>query len=256
MTAAPTRRSGFTSGSNDTDGASFRGLISLRAVEAPPEDPPREHRDGQRDEAEAEPPHARAAARTTPQTDTDDRGEPTPTSTQAPATKQETTSVVDGVNPWTVELPANVTAKNSRSAFRDLLEGPLETVPMVLPEPIANALQEYALQLAIAGTPVSKQTLVAHALAYAYGNQQEWVSAIPGDGRRRGAPKHLTHGARKTTFRLPVKLNEATLRLLLRTLRGREDNAASRLSLVSTALAFALNRADQWVADALQNPVR
>lgn len=159
-------------------------------------------------------------------------------------------------DPWAVRLPEGSKPSTGKAAFQNLLDGPLETVPFVLPEPVANAIQEYTLRLAIAGTPVSKQTLVAHALVFAYAHQDEWVGLVPGDCRRTGVPKDLTRGARKTTFRLPQKLNKATLRVLLRSMRGREGNAASRLSLVATALAYALNRADEWVGEAQGSPIR
>lgn len=248
MSATSARRSGF--GSVDSNPTSFRGLIGLVPDGGGGEDVhPKEHTGNEQDSS----PNLRENEHT--ETHHEEDIEPSEGREERTSAGDDDT-VVNAENPWLVSLPSRIPNRRSKAAFQDLLEGPLETVPVVLPEQIANALQEYTLQLAISGSSVSKQTIVGHALAFAYAHQNEWVDQIPGDGRRRGAKRELTSGARKTTFRLPEKLNKATLMLLLRTLPGREDNAASRLSLVATALAFSLNRAEQWVDQAIEQPVR
>jgi hypothetical protein len=264
---APRRRSGFASPPEGEGRGSFTGLIGL----APPpaeEQPDSDAHDQQSDDTGTADTAATDTATedTSPEQEaanstTEPANEDTTKTTQnraatvkkfpTPAPEPEPDAATSSdENPWQITLPLDVKPRAGKKAFDDLLSGPVETVPMVLPAPIAEALQQYSLQLAIAGTPVTQQALVAHALAYAYAHQHDWLHTVPADGRRSGAMKHLTHGARKTTFRLPSKLHKATLLILLTTLPNRKSNAASRISLTSTALAFALNHADQWIADA------
>lgn len=140
-------------------------------------------------------------------------------------------------------------------SFDALLSGPAKITTVHLPISVYAALRQRKFELDRAGTPVTRGTLMCHAMAFAFVRHEEWISLVPVDGRRRSGETNLSAAGKRTSFAMTENLREATDGLLWLAVARAGDDAPAKLTLQATAIAWGLSRIDEWIAHALANPV-
>lgn len=167
----------------------------------------------------------------------------------APADVGETAAAWDAL-----DLPALAAPRVSFDADK-LLSGPARGTTLHLPRTVDEALAQIQFDLKADGVAVTRGTLVAHALAYAYAHHGDWLDLVPADGRRSGADTNLSLTGRRTNFALTQGLRDAPALLLRKAAAKAGDHAPARVTLEATALAWGLSQRSEWIEAAKARPV-
>lgn len=151
------------------------------------------------------------------------------------------------------EMPASVHKKPKAAPLDRLLQGAATPVTLYLPQAVAEGLRAVQGALRVPGGPqVAQSSLLGYALAYGYANYAAWIGSVPADSRRRGsrAEPLTSDGAKKTaTVTLPAQQLGDEILWYLQGLD--EASAPSRLTLMATAVAWALSCHQVWADDYL-----
>lgn len=150
-------------------------------------------------------------------------------------------------------MPTFASKQRRVPSMAALLSGPTSAVPLFLPKQLKETAIAIRRTLKEADTPITYRALFAYGLAYAYTHADAWLDKVPVDGRLRAGTTSLTTSSpSRSTLMLTRAMRDATDTLMLRASKGDSDFAVSAENLKTTALAWALSCAEEWMHAAVE----